>query len=75
MFQILILLLLISAILSVEFKNLFRAVICLGVVGILLGIIFFYLGANLIGIFQIGIYGGLTIILLFLILMLGEKHE
>jgi NADH:ubiquinone oxidoreductase subunit 6 (subunit J) len=64
-----------TAILSVEMKNLYKSVLCLGVCGIILGIIFFILQANLVGVFQIGIYGGVTLVLVFLVMMVGEDHE
>jgi NADH:ubiquinone oxidoreductase subunit 6 (subunit J) len=67
--------LLITAILSVEMKNLYKSVLCLGLCGVVLGIIFFILQASLVGIFQIGIYGGMTLVLVFLITMVGENHE
>lgn len=65
----------ITAIISVEMKNLYKSVLCLGICGILLGIIFFVLQANLVGIFQIGIYGGMTLVLVFLVMMVGEDHD
>ena len=75
MISFLLIALLISVILSVELKNLYHAVICLGLAGIILGLIFFSLHANLIGIFQMAVYGGISIVLIFLITMVGEKHE
>jgi len=67
--------LVITAILSVEMKNLYRSVLCLGLCGVVFGVIFFVLQANLVGIFQIGIYGGMTLVLVFLVMMVGENHE
>jgi len=67
--------LVITAIISVEMKNLYKSVLCLGLCGVVLGIIFFTLQANLVGIFQIGIYGGMTLVLIFLVMMVGENHE
>lgn len=67
--------LVITAIISVEMKNLYKSVLCLGLCGVLLGIIFFILQANLVGIFQMGIYGGMTLVLIFLVMMVGENHE
>ncbi len=65
----------ITAVLSVEVKNLYKSVLCLGLCGILFGVVFFILQASLVGIFQIGIYGGMTLVLVFLVMMVGEDHE
>jgi len=67
--------LVITAILTVEIKNLYKSILCLGCFGIVLGIIFFVLKANLVGIFQIGVYGGVTLVLVFLVMIVGEDHE
>lgn len=67
--------LVITAVLSVEVKNLYKSVLCLGLCGILFGVAFFVLQASLVGIFQIGIYGGMTLVLVFLVMMVGEDHE
>ncbi len=75
MIEALLVILLVSVILAVENKNLFHSVLCLGFAGIVLGLIFFLLHANLVGIFQIAVYGGINIVLIFLVTMLGEKHE
>jgi len=72
---ILLLILLAFAILAVEAKNLFYSVVFLGLVGITLGLIFFSLHANLVGVFQAAVYGGISVILIFLIMMVGEKDE
>lgn len=65
----------ISAILAVEIKNLYRSILFLGLFGVILGVVFFTLNANLIGIFQIAVYGGISIVLILLITILGERHE
>ena len=75
MIHLLLLILVVFAILSVELKNLYHSILCLTLVGIILGLIFFALNANLIGIFQIAVYSGMSMVLLYLIVMLGEKYE
>jgi len=64
----------ILSIIAVELDNFTYSIISLAGVGIILGMIFFILGAVYVSIFQILIYGGATTILFFSLINLTEER-
>jgi len=63
------------AILAVELKNLLQAAVCLGGMCIVLGILFAVLNAVYVGVFQLLIYAGATMVLFLAVVMLTEREE
>jgi len=66
-------LLIIFSLLAVELDNLTYSIISLAIVGVVLGIIFFTLGAVYVSMLQILIYGGAITILFFTLVSLTEE--
>lgn len=65
--------LVIFSILAIELDNLTYSIISLAGAGVVLGIIFFSLGAVYVSVFQILIYGGVITILFFTLINLTEE--
>jgi len=66
-------LLIVFSLLAVELDNLTYSIISLAIVGVVLGIIFFTLGAVYVSMLQILIYGGAITILFFTLVSLTEE--
>ncbi|OYT49077.1 hypothetical protein B6U79_02415 [Candidatus Bathyarchaeota archaeon ex4484_231] len=65
----------ILAVLAVELKNLMQAVICLGGMCIVVGMLFAVLNAMYVMVFQLLIYVGATMVLFLSVVMLTEREE
>jgi len=72
---LLLLIIIVSGILSVEVRSLVKAVMCLFIFTLSLGLLFIALGAFHIGVFQILAYSGGTIALLMVVIMLTRRVE
>ncbi len=76
MIQILLILAtLVLAILSVEVRDLLYAVLCLGGMCITIGVLFGFLNAFYVMLFQFMIYAGVTIVLFASVIMLTERGK
>jgi len=64
----------ILSIIAVELDNLTYSIISLAMTGVILGMIFFNLGAVYVSVFQILIYGGAITILFFVLINLTEER-
>lgn len=72
---ILLLIIIISGILSVEVRSLVKAVMCLLIFTLSLGLLFIVLGAFHVGLFQILAYSGGAIALFLIVIMLTRRVE
>jgi NADH:ubiquinone oxidoreductase subunit 6 (subunit J) len=72
---ILLLIIIVSGILSVEVRSLVKAVMCLFIFTLSIGVLFMALGAFHVGLFQILAYSGGTIALFLAVIMLTRRVE
>jgi NADH-quinone oxidoreductase subunit J len=63
------------AVLSVELKNLMHAVVCLGGLCIVIGVLFGILNASYVMVFQFLIYAGAVMVLFLSVVMLTERDK
>ncbi len=69
-------LIILSAILAVESKELMHAIFFLGVLLVVIGEIYILLGAEFVGVFQILVYaGGVTVLMLFTMLFIPKTKD
>ncbi|MCD6236087.1 MAG: NADH-quinone oxidoreductase subunit J [Thaumarchaeota archaeon] len=74
---LLIALTIISAVLSIEVKNLYKAVIFFALMSISIGAIFWLLNSPYLAVFQLTVYSGAVVALLLAVVMLtvGKERE
>ncbi len=72
---ILLLIIIVSGILSVEVRSLVKAVMCLFIFTLSLGLLFIVLGAFQVGLFQILAYSGGIVALFIAVIMLTRRVE
>lgn len=73
--MILMVLIISTAILTVELKNLLHAVGCLSLMGVCMGLLFGLLNAQYIMAFQMLVFVGATLVLFVAVVMLTEREE
>jgi len=73
--MILMIVIISTAVLTVELKNLLHSVGCLSIMGICMGLLFGLLNAQFVMAFQMLVFVGATMVLFVAVVMLTEREE
>lgn len=72
---ILLLLIICFSIITVEIRNLIRAVIFFALTCISIGVLFWVLGAYYVAVFQMSVYAGAMVVLFLAVILLTHREE